>query len=236
MEFEPAVDPDTIDFTDFAYCALCDEYFQNNRKRQEHIEESDIHPECRVCGRRFLNGDILRKLQHYEATPNHHFCLPCDQVFRTAGGYQIHLETAYMHRCNSDSEDEDDLEEDQEYGWEDSEAEIRFPEEVPEYSSPFAYLVQEPWEHDDSCDFEDREDLDDPPFEFDADDEDDEDTDEVFTCSVCDLSPIKIACTPCGHIFCTPCLKLSQAVSSKCPDCEEEVNPEHIRRIFVSTQ
>lgn len=69
MEFEPAADHDTYDFTDFAYCALCDEYFQNNHKRREHIEESDIHPECRVCGRRFLNGDILRRVCPFKFHP-----------------------------------------------------------------------------------------------------------------------------------------------------------------------
>ena len=47
---------------DSFYCALCDKYFADSRQRREHIAESVNHPECQVCGGRFLNGDILRKV------------------------------------------------------------------------------------------------------------------------------------------------------------------------------
>ncbi len=47
---------------DGVYCALCDEYFFDKRQRAEHIMNSNDHPECWRCGRRFLNGQILRRV------------------------------------------------------------------------------------------------------------------------------------------------------------------------------
>ena len=115
-----------------------------------------------------------------------------------------------MHRCDSDSEPEEEYGEELGYGWEDFRGEDEFPDEVSDVESgdeqpkdPDEIRASLAWEDSDDYDFEDKEDLADPPLQFgeesDADDEDDED---VFTCPMCRATPRKIGCTPCGHTFC----------------------------------
>ncbi|PBK83513.1 hypothetical protein ARMGADRAFT_1037881 [Armillaria gallica] len=79
---------------DGVYCALCDEYFFDKRQRAEHIMNSNDHPECWRCGRRFLNGQILRR--HCVTAPNHHYCVPCDKHCRTAAGFRVHMEQRHV--------------------------------------------------------------------------------------------------------------------------------------------
>ncbi|PBK63354.1 hypothetical protein ARMSODRAFT_1024097 [Armillaria solidipes] len=148
---------------DGVYCALCDEYFFDKRQRDEHIMNSNDHPECWRCGRRFLNGQILRR--HCVTAPNHHYCVPDDD----------------------DSEEEDyyDLED----GWEDERGEEEYPDEVSESGDE---PLDTSWEDSNEYDFEDPEYLRLPPsfndaVIDDAEESDEEDVEETyhFSCPMC---------------------------------------------------
>lgn len=73
-----------------------------------------------------------------------------------------HIEYAAVHRDDSDDEDIDDLELEEEEGWEDKLAQLRYPDEVggpsiiPDGEEP---SDDDEWEDFDEYDFEDEEDL-----------------------------------------------------------------------------
>ncbi|KAK0192190.1 hypothetical protein F5146DRAFT_493580 [Armillaria mellea] len=145
---------------DGVYCALCDEYFFDKRQRVEHIMNSNDHPECWRCGRRFLNGQILRR--HYVTAANHHYCVPCDKHCRTAAGFRVHMEQ--VHGSDDDDSDDDSSEEEDYYdledGWEDERGEEQYPDEVSESGDE---PLDTSWEDRNEYDFEDPEYLRLPP-------------------------------------------------------------------------
>ncbi|KAK0496490.1 hypothetical protein EDD18DRAFT_1105604 [Armillaria luteobubalina] len=95
-------------------------------RRAEHIMNSNDHPECRRCGRRFLNGQILRR--HCVTAPNHHYCVPYAKHCRTAAGFRVHMEQ--VHGSDDDDSDDDSSEEEDYYdledGWEDERSEEEY--------------------------------------------------------------------------------------------------------------
>lgn len=48
--------------TDLIYCSLCDLYFNSQEERAIHIRDSEKHPSCDKCDRRFSNTMSLRNV------------------------------------------------------------------------------------------------------------------------------------------------------------------------------
>ncbi|ESK87656.1 ring u-box domain-containing protein [Moniliophthora roreri MCA 2997] len=219
---------------DHSYCAPCDEYFVDLKSRARHIQSSITHPQCRVCERRFLNKNTLRV--HYINAPYHHYCVACDKLFATAAGFQVHIDRSPMH--NDDSDDEENYKEGED-GWEDELGTEVYPDgvgpEEREYSTgPGGF---EEYEAFDDYDFEDLEELADPPFEFgdnEDEDTDDEDTKEQFECPMCEKGDKPVCSTKCGHLFCVPCIKAAYHYTGACPICDEEGKAEELRRVFIT--
>lgn len=44
------------------YCSLCDLYFSSQHERAIHIRDSEKHPSCDKCDRRFANIMVLRNV------------------------------------------------------------------------------------------------------------------------------------------------------------------------------
>ncbi|KAK0496380.1 hypothetical protein EDD18DRAFT_1353124 [Armillaria luteobubalina] len=171
---------------DGVYCALCGEYFFDKRQRAEHIMNSNDHPECWRCGRRYLNGQILRR--HRVTAPNHHYCVPCDKHCHTAAGFRVHMEQ--VHGSDDDSSDEEDYY-DLEDGWEDERCEEQYPDEVSESGDEPLDIS---WEDSNEYDFEDPECLrlprhlrNDATID-DTEESDEEDVEETsrFSCPMCE--------------------------------------------------
>ncbi|KAA1472991.1 hypothetical protein DENSPDRAFT_881688 [Dentipellis sp. KUC8613] len=116
-------------FVDMSYCAMCDKYFPTADARAQHVQMSKNHPECGPCKRRFSNKNALRT--HFAFSNRHHYCSVCEIDFRSAAGLRVHIETASVHRDDSDDDEEEDESELDEPppGWEDEYGERVYPEE-----------------------------------------------------------------------------------------------------------
>ncbi|KAF7365265.1 RING-type domain-containing protein [Mycena venus] len=200
--------------TDECYCAICDLYFSSLEQRAEHIQASSQHPECDYCQRRFLNKNILRN--HFIYSRHHHYCASCEIGFQTPAGLRYHIEHAPVHCDDSDDEgDGDYVHNENSIEWEEEMGLRMYPDE-PESSSEDS---DDSWEAYDDYDYEDAEELN--PQEESEDDE--EDT----------KNPNSIACAPCGHIFCSPCITHALKYTSACPICSEAGTVEQLRKIFL---
>ncbi|PBK70743.1 hypothetical protein ARMSODRAFT_1017530 [Armillaria solidipes] len=206
---------------DGVYCALCDEYFFDQRQRAEHIMNSNDHPECWRCGRRFLNGQILRR--HCITAPNHHYCVPCDKHCRTAAGFRVHMEQ--VHGSSDDDSDDDSSEEedyhDLEDGWEDERA--RRNSNEYDFEDP-EYLRLPPSSNNAATD--------------DAEESDEEDVEETshFSCPMCQKGHTTLCATPCGHVYCVRCIRAALKYTEACPMCDERATEDQLRKIYISQE
>ncbi|KAK0192003.1 putative zinc-finger-containing protein [Armillaria mellea] len=225
---------------DGVYCALCDQYFFDKRQRDEHIMNSNDHPECWRCGRRFLNGQILRR--HCVTAPNHHYCVPCDKHCRTAAGFRVHMEQ--VHGSDDDDSDDDSSEEEDYYdledGWEDERGEEEYPDEVSESGDE---PLDTSWEDSNEYDFEDPEYLRLPPSFNDAATDDAEGSDEEdvketshFSCPMCEKEHTTLCATPCGHVYCVRCIRAALKYTEACPVCDERATEDQLRKIYISQE
>ncbi|KAJ6512229.1 putative zinc-finger-containing protein [Mycena vitilis] len=221
---------------DECYCAICDQYFSSLDQRMEHIQASANHPECDYCKRRFLNKNTLRN--HFIYSRHHHYCASCEIEFQTPAGLRYHIEYAPVH-CDDDSdEEEEDACEDPSipsHEWEDEMGQLAYPDEQPPQSDDDS---DDSWEAYDDYDYEDAEEIQDMHVEDDDDtDEDDDDSEEAvppFSCPMCRKVPSSVCCTPCGHIFCSPCITNALKHSNECPVCSETGTVEQLRKIFLA--
>ncbi|KAF9262310.1 hypothetical protein L218DRAFT_973581 [Marasmius fiardii PR-910] len=231
---------DEVYYQTTSYCASCDEYFYNHRERRKHIQNTTSHPRCEICHRRFLNKNTLR--MHFIQTPGHYYCAICNKIFDTAGGLQVHLDYAAVHRDDSDDDDDEDeddyspIHEDDK--WEDELALQVYPDG---YRDPNVYCFEDTsFEDFDDYDFEDEEELGDPPYEFDVESGDEqleEGVEEIseFQCPLCqECSPGVVCSTSCGHLFCVRCIKAALHYTGMCPVCDEEDDVVNLRRIFLT--
>ncbi|KAL0567713.1 hypothetical protein V5O48_014285 [Marasmius crinis-equi] len=250
-----------------AYCPPCDAYFPSASERQKHIQEaSNGHPKCPVCYKRFLNKNTLRL--HFIKSPHHHFCASCDKLFESYGGLKVHLDMASVHRDDSDDEDDDSDDEgededefsgyryhhhydhddddpaDEPYSfsrynrhWEDEKASSLYPHGCQD---PNTYDTSDlDYEEDHEYDFEDADELGDPPFEFGEEDDESEDSsdEEAFRCPMClSSTPEAVCTTTCGHLFCVPCIKAALHYTGMCPVCDEKEEAQYLRRVFLTAE
>ncbi|KAG7085425.1 hypothetical protein E1B28_002986 [Marasmius oreades] len=229
---------DEVYYETTSYCASCDEYFYDHGERRKHFQVTESHPRCDLCHKRFLNKNTLRV--HYLETAGHHYCVTCDKLFDSAGGLQVHIDYAAVHRDDSDDEDEDEDDyKEREDNWEDELALEVYPDG---YRDPTIYYPDDTsFEDFDDYDFEDEEELGDPPFDFGEELEDEqleegvEETDE-FQCPMCQkCSPSTVCSTSCGHLFCAPCIKAALHYTGMCPVCDERDDVAELRRVFLTS-
>ena len=55
-----------------------------------------------------------------------------------------------------------------------------------------------------------------------------EDDDNENVCILCLNKYNKVSCTPCGHLFCWPCIHLYLAEKNNCPKCKSSCKPQEI--------
>jgi len=100
------------------------------------------------------------------------------------------------------------------------------------------------WENEDEFDFEDMEDLADPPFEFGCESDTDEDEEDqgqsqvahCFTCPMClESKPETVCTTACGHLFCAGCIVGALKYTQACPICDEPGDVRELRRVYLAT-
>ncbi|KAG7093318.1 hypothetical protein E1B28_007000 [Marasmius oreades] len=189
---------DEVYYESTSYCASCDEYFYDHGERRKHIQATESHPRCDICHKRFLNQNTLRV--HYLETAGHHYCITCDKLFDSAGGLQVHIDYAAVHCNDSDNEDEDEDDyKEREENWEDELALEVYPNG---YQDPNIYYPDDAsFEDFDDYDFEDEEDLGDPPFDFGEEWEDnsqlEEGVEEIdgFQCPMCQKCSPNTVCS-----------------------------------------
>ncbi|CAK0786991.1 hypothetical protein CVIRNUC_010207 [Coccomyxa viridis] len=52
-------------------------------------------------------------------------------------------------------------------------------------------------------------------------------------CPIC-LDPMKaMACGPCGHVFCDPCIRAAVKTQKKCPTCRKNMALKSIHRVYL---
>ncbi|KAJ6508863.1 putative zinc-finger-containing protein [Mycena sanguinolenta] len=232
------------------YCAICDLYFSSLEQRAEHIQESEMHPECDYCKRRYLNKNTLRN--HYIYSKHHHYCASCQIEFKTPSGLRYHIEHAPVHCDDSDDEEGYNNEANAEHGksghfslteWEDEMGLRIYPDECESGAHSAADDSEDDsWEAYDDYDYDDAEDLGSSEEELENDSSEDEeeegDDDEnvvaQFSCPMCEDKPNSVACTPCGHLFCSPCITSSLKHTKACPVCSEAGAVEQLRKIFLA--
>ncbi|KAF5345876.1 hypothetical protein D9758_011457 [Tetrapyrgos nigripes] len=222
-----------------SYCALCDLYFEDDVDRISHINESETHPKCGLCGERFLNKHMLRN--HKVTRPHHFYCIDCDVDFNKASELQEHWEEDPAHRDPSQPivvEDED--------GDEDDYVPNSCPYDKPEWKEERLKKLEEAfgvcWEYADFYDHEYVSYLEDPPYQFgddsDTDDWEEEEEDDAackFTCPMCsEEDPQTICTTSCGHLFCASCVVGALKYTHKCPECDEPGEVCELRRVYIS--
>ncbi|KAJ3996444.1 hypothetical protein F5050DRAFT_1571489 [Lentinula boryana] len=230
----------------YAYCVLHDMYFADHEDRNRHVQSSDDHPQCHICDRRFKDHNALRN--HWIVAKYHYYCKACDKHFNSAAGLEFHIDE--IHVGGDDSDDEDDNDEFEHYeGWEDDQGADRYPDGVPPEAQAHKLGVKDDnsWEGLDDLDFEDEEDLVDPPelrdddVAADSGEEVDEDDEEhlthQFKCPMCEKNEFAAICTTrCGHMFCAPCITGAYNYTEACPICDEAGEISQLRRIYVSEQ
>ncbi|KAJ7794141.1 putative zinc-finger-containing protein [Mycena olivaceomarginata] len=223
------------------YCAICDMYFSSLEQRAEHIQATVRHPECNYCQRRFLNKNILRN--HFIYSRHHHYCASCEIEFQTPSGLRYHIEHAPVHCDDSDDEDEG------EYNpgdvssteWEEEMGQLAYPDEPDVVAHSDDDDSDDSWEAYDDYDYEDAEDLDSQEEES-EDEEDDEEAEDQgeevvpqFSCPMCQgENPKSLACAPCGHLFCSPCITQALKHTNACPICSEAGTVGQLRKIFLA--
>ncbi|KAJ4473057.1 hypothetical protein J3R30DRAFT_3514364 [Lentinula aciculospora] len=230
----------------YAYCPQHDMYFDDHQDRNRHVQSSDDHPQCHICDRRFKDKNALRN--HWVIAKYHYYCKACDKHFNTAAGLEFHIDE--IHVGGDDSDDDDFYDEAEHYeGWEDDQGIDRYPDGVPPDSQAHKLGVEDDnsWEACDDLDFEDGEDLIDPPelwSEGSATDSDNEMIEEEdvhlthrFECPMCNKGECDTICTThCGHMFCAPCIIGAYKFTGMCPICDEPGQISELRRIYVSDQ
>ncbi|KAF8075833.1 putative zinc-finger-containing protein [Lyophyllum atratum] len=232
-----------FEYSNESYCAICDLYFSSVEDRAEHVEDSADHPRCDTCKRRFLNGNNLRN--HYVYSRYHHYCASCRVSFDTAAGLRMHIEHSSVHGDDSDDEDDDLSSPTLAEGEEDEMGRLRYSDEDSDLDSESGEYSDDDssFEHFDECDFEDEEDLGDKlPYETvtiveEEDEEENEDgvSADEFSCPICNLPPNTVCSTTCGHLFCTPCIKMVYDIQGACPICDAEGTVEQLRKVYIST-
>ncbi|KAF8208893.1 hypothetical protein K438DRAFT_1573771, partial [Mycena galopus ATCC 62051] len=209
------------------YCAPCDLYFSSLAQRAEHIQASPKHPECDYCKRRYLNRNTLRN--HYIYSKHHHYCASCEIEFKTPAGLRYHIEHAPVHCADSDDEEE-------------------YHSHSHNLNSPEFSWTE--WEEEMGI-------LTYPPSAFENDQErrrtmirgrrtttttmrtrrslvSRRDDAPPFACPMCHTTPHSVACAPCGHLFCSPCITNALKHTSACPVCSEAGKVEQLRKIFLA--
>ncbi|KAJ3780514.1 hypothetical protein GGU10DRAFT_391210 [Lentinula aff. detonsa] len=230
----------------YAYCVLHDMYFADHEDRNRHVQSSDDHPQCHICDRRFKDHNALRN--HWIVAKYHYYCKACDKHFNSAAGLEFHIDEIHVGGDDSDDEDFDDEFEHYD-GWEDDQGADRYPDGVPSEAQAHKLGVEDDnsWEGLDDLDFEDEEDLVDPPEPWndeegnDSDEDLDEDDEEhlthQFKCPMCEKNEFAAICTTrCGHMFCAPCITGAYKYTKACPICDESGEVSQLRRIYVSEQ
>ncbi|KAF5383122.1 hypothetical protein D9615_005055 [Tricholomella constricta] len=230
-----------VQYSTESYCAICDEYFESVEDRSEHVADSPDHPRCNTCCSRFLNGNALRN--HYVYSRFHHYCVSCDVSFDTAAGLRMHIEHAAVHGDDSDDEDDSSFSSPKLVeGQEDYLGRLMYPDEDSDDEAHDEYSDDDDsWEHYDDCDFEDEEDLGDVVTDDIAqimEEEEEENEDGIpadkFACPICDLSPKTTCSTPCGHLFCGPCIRMAYDIQGSCPVCDEVGSVQQLRKLYIS--
>ncbi|KAJ7069835.1 putative zinc-finger-containing protein [Mycena amicta] len=207
------------------YCAICDSYFHSLEQRAAHIQESTTHPECNHCKRRFLNNNTLRN--HYIYSPYHHYCASCEIEFTSSAGLRYHIEHAPVH-CD----DSDDEEHELSHEWEEEMGQLAYPEEPAQLQDE---ELDNSWEEFDDYDYEDAEELKHLDAASQVEEDDDDDGDIVqFACPICRKTSDSVCCTPCGHIFCSPCVALALKDTHACPVCSQPSSVNQLRKIFIA--
>jgi hypothetical protein len=54
-----------------------------------------------------------------------------------------------------------------------------------------------------------------------------------INCGICLDKITQPAATPCGHVFCYPCLSLSQRSQKQCPLCRKSLSVRQIHKLFI---
>ncbi|TRM67146.1 hypothetical protein BD626DRAFT_566182 [Schizophyllum amplum] len=223
---------------DACYCALCDEYFCDQRERMYHIQRSADHPRCDDCDRRFLNKNVLRT--HWAYSRGHNYCALCQMHFRSAAGLRVHIEKAPVHCDDSDEELDGTQQGDWSDGWEDRLGWDLYPDERPEEEDGDG--GDHSWEHLDQFDMLDLGEADEEHGngggkEGDGDGESGEDGYAKvveFECPVCRQKPDVVCATKCGHLFCATCIHQSFKRDAECPICRLEGLPAQLRRVYLT--
>ncbi|CAN6231599.1 unnamed protein product [Urochloa humidicola] len=55
----------------------------------------------------------------------------------------------------------------------------------------------------------------------------------IFTCPICWNKMEEPSTTPCGHVFCTTCIKQAIKVQKKCPTCRKGLRATSVHRIYL---
>ncbi|CAN6218266.1 unnamed protein product [Urochloa humidicola] len=55
----------------------------------------------------------------------------------------------------------------------------------------------------------------------------------IFTCPICWNKMEEPSTTPCGHIFCSKCIKQAIKVQKKCPTCRKGMRATSVHRIYL---
>ncbi|KIY71965.1 hypothetical protein CYLTODRAFT_450290 [Cylindrobasidium torrendii FP15055 ss-10] len=223
------------------YCALCDMYFESQSERQQHIDESREHPECRTCFRRFLNKKILR--EHAAITPGHYHCAECNLHHLSPASLQVHLDD-YDHSNPppSQAEEDDDAEDEdrrRDWGGEERAGKERYPQLLALKVAP-TFLKPEERLHelDDACDFVDKAWLASPPTQSTCEDDECEDDCDAepstVCCPLCEQDGQEMCATHCGHVFCVGCMADIMHYSGECPTCDEALCRDTLRKIYLA--
>ncbi|KAF9067453.1 hypothetical protein BDP27DRAFT_1364901 [Rhodocollybia butyracea] len=153
--------------TGYSYCAQHDMYFVDHQDRDQHIQSSSDHAQCDLCDRRFLNKNTLRN--HWVYAEHHYYCWECDKHFKSAPGLQYHLDEVHIGDDDDDSDEECSCyQSDESDNWEDDRGAERYPDGIPSETLAHKKGVNDDnsWEDLDDLDFEDEEDLVDPPTQW----------------------------------------------------------------------
>lgn len=220
-------------------CDTCNRRFANKNSLRNHFVYSPRHHYCAVCERDFRTAAGLRAHIEYAAVhrDDSDSDEELDEIDDSSEGWEDEVgervfpeENRRGHPDSSDEEDpnywtDDDTEEfeeeqDRYYGF------ARAPAAAPQPTRPrdvAAHMRQSGETLREEANTAVSSDTEKPPT-----------SGLFFSCPLCLEAPRETSATKCGHLFCTPCIRMALSNKKMCPVCRDFAVPRQLRKIYLS--